>query len=78
MATDFTARRNDTQSSLVDVEDRDIAESFELPGADRSGEELAVRVIPKQTDEFNLTSRFLIRHRSRLADAAQQICRDCA
>jgi hypothetical protein len=71
----LTASRKDTQSPVVDVEDTDTAESFELPGADLSGEELTVRVIPKQADEF--TSCFLVHHRSRLADPAQLICRDC-
>jgi len=74
----LTASRKDTQSPVVDVEDSDTAESFELPGADLSGEELTVRVIPKQSDEFTCTSCFLVHHRSRLADAAQLICRDCA
>ncbi|MDV7090160.1 DUF4193 domain-containing protein [Rhodococcus opacus] len=74
----LTASRKDTQSPVVDVEDPDTAESFELPGADLSGEELTVRVIPKQADEFTCTSCFLVHHRSRLADAAQLICRDCA
>ncbi|MDV6246834.1 DUF4193 family protein, partial [Rhodococcus opacus] len=36
----LTASRKDTQSPVVDVEDTDTAESFELPGADLSGEEL--------------------------------------
>jgi hypothetical protein len=36
------------------------------------------RVILKQADEFTCTSRFLVHHRSRLADSEQQICRDCA
>jgi hypothetical protein len=48
----LTASRKDTQSPVVDVEDTDTAESFELPGADLSGEEFTVRVIPKQSDEF--------------------------
>jgi len=75
----LTASRKDTQSPVVDVEDTDTAESFELPGADLSGEELTVRVIPKQADEFTCTSCFLVHHhRSRLADPAQQLCRDCA
>ncbi|WKN61350.1 MULTISPECIES: DUF4193 domain-containing protein [Rhodococcus] len=74
----LTASRKDTQSPVVDVEDTDTAESFELPGADLSGEELTVRVIPKQADEFTCTSCFLVHHRSRLADPAQLICRDCA
>ncbi|WP_213571221.1 DUF4193 domain-containing protein [Rhodococcus sp. USK13] len=73
----LTASRKDTQSPVVDVEDTDTAESFELPGADLSGEELTVRVIPKQADEFTCTSCFLVHHRSRLDDPAQLICRDC-
>ncbi|RZL82022.1 MAG: DUF4193 domain-containing protein, partial [Rhodococcus sp. (in: high G+C Gram-positive bacteria)] len=43
----LTASRKDAQSPVVDVEDTDTAESFELPGADLSGEEFTVRVIPK-------------------------------
>ncbi|MHA4855091.1 DUF4193 domain-containing protein [Rhodococcus sp. MSC1_016] len=74
----LTASRKDTQSPVVDVEDTDTAESFELPGADLSGEEFTVRVIPKQADEFTCTSCFLVHHRSRLADGEQRICRDCA
>ncbi|MFW2240019.1 DUF4193 domain-containing protein [Rhodococcus opacus] len=73
----LTASRKDTQSPGVDVEDTDTAESFELPGADLSGEELTVRVIPRQTDEFTCTTCFLVHHRSRLADSEQRICRDC-
>ncbi|WP_009473259.1 DUF4193 domain-containing protein [Rhodococcus sp. JVH1] len=74
----LTASRKDTQSPVVDVEDTDTAESFELPGADLSGEEFTVRVIPKQSDEFTCTSCFLVHHRSRLADDRELICRDCA
>ncbi|WAM19519.1 DUF4193 domain-containing protein [Rhodococcus sp. JS3073] len=74
----LTASRKDIQSPVVDVEDADTAESFELPGADLSGEEFTVRVIPKQSDEFTCTSCFLVHHRSRLADTGQLLCRDCA
>ncbi|ABG92465.1 MULTISPECIES: DUF4193 domain-containing protein [Rhodococcus] len=74
----LTASRKATQSPVVDVEDTDTAESFELPGADLSGEEFTVRVIPKQSDEFTCTSCFLVHHRSRLADDRELICRDCA
>ena len=74
----LTASRMESQSPAVDVDDTDIAESFELPGADLSGEEFTVRVIPKQSDEFTCTSCFLVHHRSRLAPGAQLICRDCA
>ncbi|PBC35185.1 hypothetical protein CJ179_48915 [Rhodococcus sp. ACS1] len=53
-----TAHRQpkDTQSPIVDVEDTDTADAFELTGSDLSGEELTVRVIPKQADEFTCTS----------------------
>ncbi|MFC9768711.1 DUF4193 domain-containing protein [Rhodococcus jostii] len=75
----LTASRKESQSPGVDVDDTDTAESFELPGADLSGEEFTVRVIPKQSDEFTCTGCFLVHHRSRLAaGGAQQICRDCA
>ena len=47
----LTASRKDTQPPVVDVEDSDTAESFELPGADLSGEELTALVIPKQADD---------------------------
>lgn len=77
---ELKARRNEAQSAVVDVDESDTAESFELPGADLSGEELSVRVVPKQADEFTCTSCFLVHHRSRLASDAQGelVCRDCA
>lgn len=77
---ELKARRNEAQSAAVDVDETDTAESFELPGADLSGEELTVRVLPKQADEFTCGSCFLVHHRSRLADQRGGIfiCRDCA
>ncbi len=73
-------RRNEAQSSLVDVEEADTAEGLELPGADLSGEELSVRVLPKQADEFTCSACFLVHHRHRYAGerAGLPICRDCA
>ena len=65
---ELKARRNEAQSSVVDVDETDTAESFELPGADLSGEELTVKVLPKQADEFTCASCFLVHHRSRLAE----------
>ena len=77
---ELKARRSEAQSSSVDVDESDTAESFELPGADLSGEELSVRVIPKQADEFTCTSCFLVYHRSRLAreNGNSMVCVDCA
>ena len=51
----------------VDVDETDFNENLELPGADLSGEELTVRVLPKQEDEFTCSSCFLVQHRTRLA-----------
>jgi len=53
---ELKARRNEAQSAVVDVDESESAENFELPGADLSGEELSVRVIPKQADEFTCSS----------------------
>lgn len=72
--------RAEAQSPDVDLDDNDTGESIELPGADLSGEELTMVVIPKQADEFTCTSCFLVQHRSRLASRAGQppVCTDCA
>jgi hypothetical protein len=77
---ELKARRNEAQSAVVDVDESETAENFELPGADLSGEELTVKVLPKQADEFTCASCFLVHHRSRLAEShgTQYICRDCA
>ncbi len=77
---ELKARRNEANSAAVDVDETDTAESFELPGADLSGEELSVRVVPKQDDEFTCSSCFLVYHRNRLGAEhnGQLICVDCA
>jgi Domain of unknown function (DUF4193) len=77
---ELKARRNEAASAVVDVDESESAENFELPGADLSGEELSVRVIPKQADEFTCSSCFLVHHRSQLADnrGGQPVCRECA
>lgn len=77
---ELKARRNEAQSAAVDVDESDAGENFELPGADLSGEELSVRVVPKQADEFTCASCFLVHHRSRLATEKNGvlICTDCA
>mgnify|MGYP003453196437 FL=1 len=77
---ELKARRSDKSSGVVDEDETDAAEGFELPGADLSGEELAVRVIPRQADEFTCSVCFLVHHRSQLAveKNGQQICSECA
>ena len=70
---ELKARRHDKNSGKVDEDEAEAAESFELPGADLSHEELAVEVMPRQEDEFTCMSCFLVHHRSQLADAKRLI-----
>lgn len=76
---ELKAKRAEAQSGNIDV-DEEEAENVELPGADLSGEELALRVVPKQEDEFTCSRCFLIHHSSQLArgEGAKAICKDCA
>ncbi|ACZ89480.1 DUF4193 domain-containing protein [Planomonospora sp. ID91781] len=77
---ELQARRTDKSSGSIDIDETDLAESLELPGADLSNEELSLRVIPRQADEFTCARCFLVHHRSQLAVErnGQQICRECA
>lgn len=76
---ELKARRADAQSGQVDIDEAELAETLELPGADLSGEELTVRVVPKQADEFTCSRCFLVHHRSQLArgEGAGAICSEC-
>lgn len=77
---ELKAQRTQKQASQVDEDETAVADSYELPGADLSNEELSVRVLPKQNDEFTCMECFLVRHRSQLAsdEDGVQICTDCA
>lgn len=73
------AARGGAQTAVIDVEENDTAEGIDLPGADLSGEELTVVVVPEQSDEFTCSSCFLVRHRSQVAREKNGLkyCRDC-
>ena len=77
---ELKARRAEAQSASVDVDETDFNENLELPGADLSNEELTVRVLPKQEDEFTCSRCFLVKHRSQLASDKNGVleCRECA
>ena len=77
---ELKARRHDKNSGKVDEDEVEAAESFELPGADLSHEELSVQVLPRQEDEFTCSSCFLVHHRSQLASEKNGVllCMDCA
>ena len=76
---ELKTRRNDKNSGKVDEDEVEAAESFELPGADLSHEELTVRVLPRQANEFTCMSCFLVKQRSQLAEESAKgpICVDC-
>ena len=73
------ARRTEKPSAVVDEDESDLAEGYELPGADLSGEELTVMVMPAQADEFTCASCFLVRHRAPIARErdGRKYCKDC-
>lgn len=75
---ELARRRNAPATANHDVEDPDPVDSYELPGADLFDEELVVRVLPRQADEFTCGSCFLVHHRSRLARGrdGESICTD--
>jgi hypothetical protein len=77
---ELKARRAEKSATTVDEDEVDSADGFELPGADLSDEELSVRVLPKQPDEFMCSNCFLVHHISQLAreDDTEMICMECA
>ena len=77
---ELKGRRNDAGSNVVDEDENEVAEDFELPGADLSNEELTVRVVPRQEDEFTCSECFLVHHISQLAyeDGGLPVCTECA
>ena len=77
---ELKARRQDKSASAVDIDEVELAENLELPGADLSNEELSVRVLPRQADEFTCSSCFLVHHRSQLAKESGErfVCKECA
>lgn len=66
------------KSVQVDLEETDLSEGQELPGAIVL-DELVVEVIPQGTDEFVCGECFSVWHRSQAAKvlAGVTICRDC-
>jgi hypothetical protein len=64
---ELKSRRTEKPAAGVEEDENDPAAGYELPGADLSGEELLVQVVPPQPDEFTCSSCFLVRHRSQIA-----------
>jgi len=68
----------DKTSGKIDEDETELAESYELPGADLSHETLSIEVMPKQTNEFTCTVCFLVQHESRRSSPTVDVCADCA
>ncbi|MHA7208222.1 DUF4193 family protein [Arthrobacter sp. MDT1-65] len=64
---------------LIDEDELEAADSFDLPGADLSSEEISVQILAAQADEFTCASCFLVRHRSQIAHDRGGLlyCVDC-
>jgi hypothetical protein len=77
---ELKGRRNESSTPTVDEDEAEAADGYELPGADLSGEELSVRVLPRQADEFTCASCFLVKHRSQIdhVEGTLIICKECA
>ncbi|WP_043444915.1 DUF4193 domain-containing protein [Arthrobacter sp. L77] len=67
------------QTAVIDDDELEAADSFDLPGADLSSEEISVQILAAQADEFTCASCFLVRHRSQIARDrdGQLYCVDC-
>ena len=72
-------RRSELAIVESDVGDRESVGLFELSEADLLGEELSLRIIPRQANEFVCSRCFLVQHNSRIAsrDNTEEICGDC-
>lgn len=61
------------------AEDPDPFEAdLDVADADATGEDLTVRVLPRQANEFACSRCYLIHHHSQLTDPTTMVCRDCA
>jgi hypothetical protein len=76
---ELKTEKGTASGAAIDLDEAELADSFELPGADLSGEELQVRVVPVQADEFTCMSCFLVHHRSQLAREkdGRKYCTEC-
>jgi hypothetical protein len=74
-----SANAPDAGSAIRDLDEADTTDGVELPGADLSGEELKIEIVPQREDEFTCFSCFLVRHRSQIAHEidGRAFCRDC-
>lgn len=73
------SRGANPRETLIDLAEVELAEAYELPGAEIVPDELELEILAQQADEFTCASCFLVRHRSQLARENNSVlfCRDC-
>jgi hypothetical protein len=78
---DLRARDVSAQSPVVDADEADAVEGFELPGAELTAEEPTMTVVvPMRADEFRCSRCFLVCHLSQRVPGCKgrDACRECA
>ncbi len=77
---ELKVRRAEKSYAMLDVDEAELAETLELPGADFSDERPTVEALPRQADEFTCSKCFLVHHRSQLdhEDAGGAVCTECS
>jgi hypothetical protein len=75
----LNAPREGARTAVMELDEPDLVDGFDLPGADLSGIELTVEVVPVRADEFTCMSCFLVRHRTQKATEKNGVsyCADC-
>ena len=77
---ELKVRRAEKSYAMLDVDEAELAQTLELPGADFSDERPTVEALPRQADEFTCSKCFLVHHRSQLdhEDAGGAVCTECS
>ena len=70
--------RKPEQPVGVAEDENDLAFEMELAGGEDINDELNIRPVPQQSNEFTCSSCFLVKHRSQLVNEKKMLCRDCA
>ena len=70
--------RKPEQPVGVAEDENDLAFEMELAGGEDINDELNIRPVPQQSNEFTCRSCFLVKHRSQLVNEKKMLCRDCA
>jgi len=69
--------RKPEQPVGVAEDENDLAFEMELAGGEEINDELSIRPVPVQHNEFTCRSCFLDKHRSQMANEKKTLCRDC-